>query len=136
MAWQTKIWHCHCCGLGHGCGTSSVPSLGTSRCHGCSQKKKKRQSHHSSLKFLKKYLYLRAVSLSSVDFNLTGANLMENFQVWKAYKLRKTVNLEVNQGRLPEESSASSLSPFWGPPDPNKKAKVRNCGLWHRSCPE
>ena len=29
--------HCHCCGLG------LIPGPGTSKCHGCSQKKKKKK---------------------------------------------------------------------------------------------
>lgn len=36
-----KIWCCHCRGLDHCCGTSSVPSSVTSTCHRCRQKKKK-----------------------------------------------------------------------------------------------
>ena len=36
-----RIQHCHCCDLGHCCGKSSVPGLGTSVCCGHGQKKKK-----------------------------------------------------------------------------------------------
>ena len=28
-----RIWHCHCCGMGHCCGLSLIPSLGTSTCY-------------------------------------------------------------------------------------------------------
>ena len=37
---RLRIWHCHCYCLGHCCGIGSV--LGTSACHGCSQKKKEK----------------------------------------------------------------------------------------------
>ena len=36
-----RMWHCHCYGLGHCCGTGSVPGLDTSACHQCSTKTKK-----------------------------------------------------------------------------------------------
>ena len=35
------IWCCYCCGLS--CSFDSVPCLGTSICHRCSPKKKKRE---------------------------------------------------------------------------------------------
>ena len=28
-----RMWHCHCCGSSHSCGSGSVPSLGPSSCH-------------------------------------------------------------------------------------------------------
>ena len=31
-----RVWHCHCCGIGCNCSSSSVASLGTSICHRCS----------------------------------------------------------------------------------------------------
>ena len=39
--WPSRlgIWHYHCSGLGHYCGTGSMPGLGTSICYGHSQKK-------------------------------------------------------------------------------------------------
>ena len=36
-----RIWHCLYSGLGYCCGVGLIPSLGTSRGHRCSQKKKK-----------------------------------------------------------------------------------------------
>ena len=33
-----RIWHCHCCGLGHCCGSGLIPGLETSACHGSVQK--------------------------------------------------------------------------------------------------
>ena len=32
-----RIWRCYCCGPSHYYGPGSVPGLGTSTCHGCSQ---------------------------------------------------------------------------------------------------
>ena len=36
MAWQLRIWHCHCCGWG------SISGLGTSACCRCGLRKKNR----------------------------------------------------------------------------------------------
>ena len=41
MAPQVKDPAFHCSSLGWCCGAGSIPSLGTSACHGCSQKEKK-----------------------------------------------------------------------------------------------
>ena len=41
-----KILHHRDFGIGHSCGSDSVPGLGTSICHGCGQKREK--SHKSS----------------------------------------------------------------------------------------
>ena len=35
-----RIWGCCCYGIGHSCSLDSIPGLGTSICHGDSQKKK------------------------------------------------------------------------------------------------
>ena len=40
---RLKIWCCHCCGSGHSNGQGSIPGLGTSTCHGGSQKRKKKK---------------------------------------------------------------------------------------------
>ena len=37
VAYRLRIHRCHCCGAG------SIPGLGTSSCHGCGQKKKKKK---------------------------------------------------------------------------------------------
>ena len=39
-----RVWHCHCCGSGHCCGESWIPGPGTSSCHRCGQKKKKKSA--------------------------------------------------------------------------------------------
>ena len=39
-----RIQPCHCCSSYHCCGTGLIPSLGTSTCHRCSQKKKKKMN--------------------------------------------------------------------------------------------
>ena len=41
LACWLKIWHCH------GCGSGSIPDLGTSACHRSSQKKKKKAEIYS-----------------------------------------------------------------------------------------
>ena len=39
--WHTglRIWHCHCSSSGYCCGVGLIPSLGTSICCKCGQKK-------------------------------------------------------------------------------------------------
>ena len=44
VALWLRIWSCHCCGLGHCWGMSSIPGPRTSACHRCSQKKKKKKN--------------------------------------------------------------------------------------------
>ena len=39
VAQQWRVWHCHCSGLGCCCGPGLIPSVGTSTCCGCGQKK-------------------------------------------------------------------------------------------------
>ena len=42
--WHSRFlntWPCCSCGTGCNCGSGSVPGLGISTCHGCSQKEKK-----------------------------------------------------------------------------------------------
>ena len=41
-----RIQPCHCCSSYHCCGTGLIPSLGTSTCHRCSQKKKKKDEYN------------------------------------------------------------------------------------------
>ena len=38
-AWHSglRIRHCHSCGIGHNCGSDSIPSPGTSICHGAAE---------------------------------------------------------------------------------------------------
>ena len=38
-----RIWCCHCCGWGHCCGLDLIPGMGTSTCHGCGQKGKRKK---------------------------------------------------------------------------------------------
>ena len=40
---RLRTRHCHCSGLGHCCGMSSIPGPGTSACHGCCQKRKRNE---------------------------------------------------------------------------------------------
>ena len=44
-SWFSKlgIWCCEKCGSGYSCGVGSTPGLGTSVCHRCGQKKKKKK---------------------------------------------------------------------------------------------
>lgn len=35
---RLSIWHCHCSGSGHNCGTGLTSGRGTSACHGHRQK--------------------------------------------------------------------------------------------------
>ena len=42
---QLRIWHCHCCGLGHCYGTGSIPGLGTAV--GAAKKTKKTKKSYS-----------------------------------------------------------------------------------------
>ena len=39
VAWQLRTQGCHCCGSGDCCGAGLIPDPGTSKCHGCGQKK-------------------------------------------------------------------------------------------------
>ena len=44
--WVERIWHCQSCSVG---GSDSVPGLGTSTCHRCDQKKKRKQKTSISI---------------------------------------------------------------------------------------
>ena len=39
---RLRIQHCHCSSLGHHYDSGLIPGLGTSTCHGCGQKRKKK----------------------------------------------------------------------------------------------
>ena len=50
LSQEVLLWHgglriqcCHSCALGCICGSDLIPGLGTSICHGCSQKEKKKK---------------------------------------------------------------------------------------------
>ena len=38
-----RIWHCHSCGVGHSCGSDSIPGLGTSIRHRCGKEGRKKE---------------------------------------------------------------------------------------------
>ena len=40
-----RIWHCLSCSIGLSCSSDSTPGQGTSICHGCSRKRKKKISN-------------------------------------------------------------------------------------------
>ena len=40
---ELRAWCCHCCSSGQYCGLGSIPGLGTTACHRCSQKKKEKR---------------------------------------------------------------------------------------------
>ena len=59
LVWTTglRIWRCYSCGLGRSCGAGSVPSLGISVCHGCSQKQTNKKTKKASCSVAKASTY-------------------------------------------------------------------------------
>ena len=76
---KLRIWCCHCSGLGHHYGLGLLPGLGTSTCHRCSQKKKKKErtKEMNTLMTFPLYILLRnhsrkKFSEAREDENTTG----------------------------------------------------------------
>ena len=53
LLWHSglRVWHYYCSSSGHCCDVGLIPGLGTSTCHGHSQKKKERERKEIHIRF-------------------------------------------------------------------------------------
>ena len=66
-----RVWHCQCISLCRCCDTSSIPALGTSTCHGCGQKKRRKKMSCHPFKGSKWYdTFSNSTSLFSLHLSL------------------------------------------------------------------
>ena len=63
---RLRIQHCHCSGVGHCCGSGSVPSLGISHAAGAAKKKKKKMFLIDLVCFLLKIIFRFLIILISL----------------------------------------------------------------------